>query len=230
MYQEIVNFWFEEIEPALWWKKDDNFDVLLVEPSYLLLESHATCCSDLCLEFTVTEVLRSIALTFAPVGIHEIVNRRPPRLRGAEISGGGTMPQWVTAIVFNRPLQIYQRLLCHDAFLFTPAPFELALPLLIGALRLLTLALTFALPTRVVRLIRRISLSIFGLSGGPRPLQARLVVLRDGYLAEVSFALCVCDTRVRRGIIWYNHPRAADECQGGCEGDESYRGETSCSH
>ncbi len=31
MYQEIVNFWFEEIEPVLWWKKDDNFDALLVE-------------------------------------------------------------------------------------------------------------------------------------------------------------------------------------------------------
>lgn len=31
MYQEVVNFWFEEIEPALWWKKDDDFDALLVE-------------------------------------------------------------------------------------------------------------------------------------------------------------------------------------------------------
>jgi len=31
MYQEVVNFWFEEIEPALWWKKDDNFDALLIE-------------------------------------------------------------------------------------------------------------------------------------------------------------------------------------------------------
>ena len=31
MYQQIVSFWFEEIEPALWWKKDDVFDALLVE-------------------------------------------------------------------------------------------------------------------------------------------------------------------------------------------------------
>ena len=26
MYREILRFWFEEIEPAQWWKKDDGFD------------------------------------------------------------------------------------------------------------------------------------------------------------------------------------------------------------
>lgn len=31
MFQQIIDFWFEEIEPALWWKKDDAFDALLVE-------------------------------------------------------------------------------------------------------------------------------------------------------------------------------------------------------
>ena len=31
MYQQIISFWFEEIEPALWWKKDDSFDALLLE-------------------------------------------------------------------------------------------------------------------------------------------------------------------------------------------------------
>ncbi len=31
MYQQILDFWFGEIEPALWWKKDDAFDALLVE-------------------------------------------------------------------------------------------------------------------------------------------------------------------------------------------------------
>jgi len=31
MYRQIINFWFEEIEPASWWKKDDEFDALLVE-------------------------------------------------------------------------------------------------------------------------------------------------------------------------------------------------------
>lgn len=31
MYQQIINFWFTETEPALWWKKDDDFDALLVE-------------------------------------------------------------------------------------------------------------------------------------------------------------------------------------------------------
>ena len=28
-YQQILDFWFKEIEPALWWKKDEGFDALL---------------------------------------------------------------------------------------------------------------------------------------------------------------------------------------------------------
>ena len=31
MYQEILKFWFEEVEPAAWWKKDEAFDALLIE-------------------------------------------------------------------------------------------------------------------------------------------------------------------------------------------------------
>jgi uncharacterized protein (DUF924 family) len=31
MYREILRFWFEEIEPAQWWKKDDDFDKLIIE-------------------------------------------------------------------------------------------------------------------------------------------------------------------------------------------------------
>lgn len=31
MYREILKFWFEEIEPSQWWKKDENFDGLIVE-------------------------------------------------------------------------------------------------------------------------------------------------------------------------------------------------------
>ena len=31
MYSQIINFWFEEIDSAMWWKKDDGFDALLVE-------------------------------------------------------------------------------------------------------------------------------------------------------------------------------------------------------
>ena len=31
MYKEILSFWFEEIEPASWWKKDESFDALLIE-------------------------------------------------------------------------------------------------------------------------------------------------------------------------------------------------------
>ena len=31
MHHEILNFWFEEIEPVSWWKKDESFDELLIE-------------------------------------------------------------------------------------------------------------------------------------------------------------------------------------------------------
>jgi uncharacterized protein (DUF924 family) len=31
MYQQIIEFWFEEIEPATWWKRDEAFDALLLE-------------------------------------------------------------------------------------------------------------------------------------------------------------------------------------------------------
>ena len=41
MYQEVIRFWFEDIEPALWWKKDDAFDALLIER---FSEIHARAC------------------------------------------------------------------------------------------------------------------------------------------------------------------------------------------
>ena len=41
MYQKIVSFWFEEIEPAQWWKKDEAFDTLLIER---FAEIHARAC------------------------------------------------------------------------------------------------------------------------------------------------------------------------------------------
>ena len=31
MYQQIVKFWFEEIKPVQWWKKDTAFDALLLD-------------------------------------------------------------------------------------------------------------------------------------------------------------------------------------------------------
>jgi uncharacterized protein (DUF924 family) len=31
MYWEVLKFWFEEIEPAAWWQKDEAFDALLIE-------------------------------------------------------------------------------------------------------------------------------------------------------------------------------------------------------
>ncbi len=43
MYQQLVSFWFDEIEPALWWKKDDDFDALLVE-RFSEIHTRATCC------------------------------------------------------------------------------------------------------------------------------------------------------------------------------------------
>jgi len=30
MFQEIIDFWFLEIEPASWWKKDGNFDQQII--------------------------------------------------------------------------------------------------------------------------------------------------------------------------------------------------------
>lgn len=41
MYEEVLTFWFEEIEPALWWKKDASFDALLIERFSTL---HARAC------------------------------------------------------------------------------------------------------------------------------------------------------------------------------------------
>lgn len=43
MYQEILNFWFKEIEPASWWKKDDGFDALLVERFSEIHEKASRC-------------------------------------------------------------------------------------------------------------------------------------------------------------------------------------------
>lgn len=31
MYQDILKFWFEETEPAQWWKKDENLDRIIIE-------------------------------------------------------------------------------------------------------------------------------------------------------------------------------------------------------
>jgi uncharacterized protein (DUF924 family) len=40
-YQQVLGFWFEEIEPAWRWKKDDAFDALLVEK---FSETHTRAC------------------------------------------------------------------------------------------------------------------------------------------------------------------------------------------
>jgi len=41
MYQQVLSFWFEEIEPVSWWRKDDSFDALLVER---FAETHKRAC------------------------------------------------------------------------------------------------------------------------------------------------------------------------------------------
>jgi uncharacterized protein (DUF924 family) len=43
MFGEILKFWFEEINPSQWWKKDDDFDKLIVDR---FSETHAgaACC------------------------------------------------------------------------------------------------------------------------------------------------------------------------------------------
>jgi uncharacterized protein (DUF924 family) len=43
MYQQIINFWFDEIDSAFWWKKDDEFDALLVQ-RFSGIYAQATCC------------------------------------------------------------------------------------------------------------------------------------------------------------------------------------------
>lgn len=43
MYREILQFWFEETEPAQWWKKDKNFDRIIVD-RFSELHQRATRC------------------------------------------------------------------------------------------------------------------------------------------------------------------------------------------
>jgi len=31
MYQDVLKFWFEDTEPAQWWKKDEDFDRIIIE-------------------------------------------------------------------------------------------------------------------------------------------------------------------------------------------------------
>ena len=31
MHKEILSFWFDEIKPSQWWKKDSNFDQLIID-------------------------------------------------------------------------------------------------------------------------------------------------------------------------------------------------------
>ena len=42
-YQVIIEFWFSEIEPAAWWRKDDDFDAL-IRQRFLALHQAACRC------------------------------------------------------------------------------------------------------------------------------------------------------------------------------------------
>lgn len=43
MYEDVLHFWFEEIEPALWWKKDEEFDQLITQRFSALHTSACRC-------------------------------------------------------------------------------------------------------------------------------------------------------------------------------------------
>jgi len=43
MYKDILKFWFEEIDHAQWWKKDEAFDQLIVE-RFSGIHARANCC------------------------------------------------------------------------------------------------------------------------------------------------------------------------------------------
>ncbi len=43
MYQDVLKFWFEDSQPAQWWKKDENFDRLIIE-RFSALHYRATRC------------------------------------------------------------------------------------------------------------------------------------------------------------------------------------------
>lgn len=43
MPDDILNFWFEELEPAQWWKKDPAFDAMIAE-RFGRLHRQAACC------------------------------------------------------------------------------------------------------------------------------------------------------------------------------------------
>ncbi len=43
MYTEVLKFWFEETLPAQWWKKDDDFDRVIIERFSLLHYRAAHC-------------------------------------------------------------------------------------------------------------------------------------------------------------------------------------------
>jgi len=43
VYQDIINFWFKEIEPSYWWKKDKDFDRLIAERYKSLHQKAARC-------------------------------------------------------------------------------------------------------------------------------------------------------------------------------------------
>lgn len=43
MYQQVLEFWFEEIEPRQWWVKDENLDTLIRDRFAVLYDKAKSC-------------------------------------------------------------------------------------------------------------------------------------------------------------------------------------------
>ena len=43
MYEDVLHFWFEEVEPALWWKRDTDFDRQIIT-RFSALHTNASRC------------------------------------------------------------------------------------------------------------------------------------------------------------------------------------------
>lgn len=51
MHQQVLAFWFEQVDPAQWWQKDDEFDQLIIRQFSLLHQQAIQC--ELC-EWRIT--------------------------------------------------------------------------------------------------------------------------------------------------------------------------------
>ena len=43
MYHDVIIFWFEETQPSQWWRKDDEFDQLIIRKFSVIHDKATTC-------------------------------------------------------------------------------------------------------------------------------------------------------------------------------------------